>query len=265
MRRLKIDKSSVTGYLPAISLFVALMIIWQVVVTAFAIPSFFLPAPSRIIADLLNPSYQWFKNTSATVYEAVAGFFLAVVLGLGLAVLMTLSERLRVLIYPFVITAQVIPKLAFIPILFIWLGFTSDFPRIFTVFLVCFFPVVVDSLAGMVSVEPDMVELVRSYTPSKIDLLRKALFPTALPNIFAGLKVSITLAVIGALVAEFVSSNQGLGFLIISAQVQLDNTLAFAAATLLVAVGLLLYIALELLERLMVPWKAHGSISTRST
>ncbi|MDG7001516.1 MAG: ABC transporter permease subunit, partial [Nitrososphaerota archaeon] len=83
--------------------------------------------------------------------------------------------------------------------------------------------------------------------------------PTALPNIFAGLKVSITLAVIGALVAEFVSSNQGLGFLIISAQVQLDNTLAFAAATLLVAVGLLLYIALELLERLMVPWKAHGS------
>lgn len=239
------------------------MIVWQIVVTVFAIPSFLLPSPSKIIAELLNPSNQWIKNTSATVYESLAGFLVAVVLGLGLAILMTLSERIRILIYPFVITAQVIPKLAFIPILFIWLGF-SDFPRIVTVFLVCFFPVVVDSLAGLVSVEPDMVDLVRSYTPSRIDLLRKALFPTALPNIFAGLKVSITLAVIGALVAEFVSSNQGLGFLIISAQVQLDTTLAFAAATLLVAVGLVLYVALEILERIMIPWKSNSSVSTRS-
>ena len=242
-------------------MFAAFLVAWQMAVVVFAIPPFLLPSPIAILSEILSPSIPWISNTIATTYEALIGFALAIIFGIGFAVLMALSEKLKRISYPFIITAQVVPKLAFIPILFIWLGF-SDLPRIITVFLVCFFPIIIDSFTGLVLIEPDMIDLVRSYTSSKMDLLLKAMIPSALPNIFAGLKVSITLAVIGALVAEFVSSNKGLGFLIISAQVQLDTTLAFAAATLLVFVGLILYVALEVLERFLVPWRTEG-ISSR--
>lgn len=241
-------------YLPAIIAFVIFIIAWQLVVSYFKIPTFLLPPPSKILASLFNASNAWGVNAYVTTYETLAGFGMAVVVGIGLAIVMVLSKKVSLIIYPFVIAAQVVPKIAFVPILFIWLGF-NDWPRILTVFLICFFPIVIDTMTGLYSLETDTIDLIRSFSRRRFDLLSKAMFPSALPNVFSGLKVAITLAVIGALVAEFVSSNQGLGFLIISAQVQLDTTLAFAAATLLILIGFLLYVAIEVLERILVPWK----------
>lgn len=253
-------RSQVLNYLPAIVLFIAFLVIWQLAVPALKIPTFELPTPSQIISSMLNKSIHWEQSILITTYESLLGFAMSVVFGIGLAILMAISARTRLVSYPFVITAQVLPKLAFIPILFIWFGFNLT-PKILTVFLVCFFPVVIDSLTGLLSIQPDMVDLVRTYSPSRLQLLRKAMIPTALPHIFTGLKVSITLAVIGAIVAEFVSCNNGLGCLIITSQSQLNTTLAFAAATYLVIIGLILYIALEIIERLMVPWQERGPTS----
>ena len=255
--------SWVSNYFPSIAIFIAILIVWQLAVPALGIPTYLLPTPRQIVAAMLNPSIPWWPSILVTTYEALFGFVIAVAFGIGLAILMSISERMRLVAYPYVITAQVVPKLAFIPILFIWIGFNLT-PKIVTVFLVCFFPIVVDSLTGLLSIEPDMVDLVRTYSPSRLHLLRKAMIPIALPSIFTGLKVSITLAVIGALVAEFVSSNEGLGYLIITSQAQLNTTLSFAAATVLVVLGLILYIALELIERLLLPWQERGSVSARS-
>lgn len=250
-------------YLPAIIVFILTIAAWQVLVPFFNIPSFLLPTPSMILSQLLNPAINWYQNAYVTVYEALVGFALAVVVGVGLATVMVLFRRISLVFYPFVIAAQVVPKIAFVPILFIWIGF-NDEPRILTVFLVCFFPIVIDTMTGLYSIESDMVDMIRSFSRRRIDLLVKAMFPLALPSFFSGLKVSITLALIGALVAEFVSSNQGLGFLIISAQVELDTTLAFAAATLLIIIGFIMYIAIEIVEKLVVPWKPKAGSGAES-
>ena len=241
-------------YSPAIIVFIGVIVAWQILVPFLNIPAFLLPTPKMILTRLLDPSINWYQNAYVTVYESLVGFALAVVVGVGIAVAMVLFRRISLIFYPFVIAAQVVPKIAFVPILFIWIGF-NDEPRILTVFLVCFFPIVINTMTGLYSIESDMVDMIRSFSRRRVDLLVKAMFPLALPSFFSGLKVSITLALIGALVAEFVSSNSGLGFLIISAQVQLDTTLAFAAATLLIIIGFIMYIAIEVVEKLVIPWK----------
>jgi NitT/TauT family transport system permease protein len=250
-------KQQITTYIPSVIVFGGILIIWQLYVTSFRVPSFLLPPPSAILSRLFDGTIPWPQSAFVTTYEALVGFTLAAAFGVLIAVPMVLSKRLAIVAYPFIIAAQVMPKLAFVPILFIWLGF-NDIPRVLTVFLVCFFPVVIDTVAGLSSLDPDMADLVRLQSPRKIDLLTKAMFPHALPSIFAGLKVSATLAMVGAVVAEFVSSNQGLGFLIVSAETQLNTALAFAAATILVVLGFLLYAAVELAERLVVPWKTDA-------
>jgi NitT/TauT family transport system permease protein len=250
-------KGRILEYLPSALVFAAIVILWQVLTVALKVPSFLLPTPSAILSRLLDPSIPWIQNSLVTTYEAVAGFLLAALFGILVAMPMALSRRLAAVAYPFVIAAQVMPKLAFVPILFIWLGFNA-LPKVVTVFLVCFFPVVIDTVAGLSSIDPEMVDLVRLQTPSRWDLLRKAMLPNALPNIFSGLRISVTLSLIGAVVAEFVSSSMGLGFLVLSAETELNTALAFASATLLVIIGFVLYFAVDIAERYLVPWKTNA-------
>ncbi len=246
-------------FLPSLAVLAAFLVLWQLLVPILRVPSFLLPTPSAIAAQLANPSIPWLRHTAATLYESMAGFALAAVLGIGLAVPMALWRRFSLVSYPFVVAAQVVPKMAFVPILFIWLGF-GFLPRVVTVFLVCFFPIVVDTVAGLSSLGGDTVDMVRLHTRSRLDLFRRAMFPNALPSIFAGLKVAATLAVVGAVVSEFVSSSEGLGYLIISAQLELNTSLAFAAAAILVAVGFLIYAAVEVAERVLVPWRSESAV-----
>ena len=247
-------RSAATYLIPPVVTIALLILLIQISLPAMHIPAIFVPLPSSVLLLLASPHIPWLQHSEITLYEAVTGFLLATAFGIPVAILMHFSRPLRMVFSPIILAAQVAPKIALVPVLFLWLGF-APLPRILTVFLVCFFPVVVDTETGLASVEPDMVELVRSFNSSTIDLIRKVSFPTALPSIFSGLKVSITLAMVGAVVAEFVQSSSGLGYLILSAQANLNTALAFAAVTILVALSLVLYVAIILVEWAVVPWR----------
>lgn len=241
-------------FLPSVITILVVLVLWQVLVPIAHVPNYILPLPSSILNRLISPTIPWSEHVVATLEEAVPGFALAVVAGIPIAILISLSRLFKSVAEPLIIAAQLVPKVAFVPILFLWIGLNIT-PRILTVFLVCFFPIVIDTVAGLNLAEQDMLDLVRSYNPSKLVLLRKVLVPTALPSMFAGFKISITLAMLGAIVAEFVSSDKGLGFLIYSAQNTLDTTLAFASLTLLILLGFLLYGTVLALEWFLVPWR----------
>ncbi len=247
-------RSAAAFLLPPVAAIVLLLLLIQVALPYLHVPSIFVPLPSSVLSLLASPRIPWLEHSEITLYEALGGFLLAVAFGIPLAIVMHFFRPLKMVLSPIILAAQVAPKIALVPVLFLWLGF-APLPRVLTVFLVCFFPVVVDTETGLASVEPEMVQLVRSFNSSTLDLIRKVSFPTALPSVFSGLKVSITLAMVGAVVAEFVQSSSGLGYLILSAQANLDTTLAFAAVTILVVLSLMLYAAILLVEWTVVTWR----------
>ena len=244
---------SLSGYAPAAVLFVVLIAAWQAFLPALKIPEIIIPVPSRIAVVLVSPAINWPYHIGITAFEAVVGFLCAAVFGIGLAVAIVMSRRLGQLLMPYVLLAQIIPKMAFAPIFFLILGYNLV-PSLVITFLVCFFPMVIDTATGLSSVDPQMRDLLRSLQASRWDILRKAELPASLPHVFSGLKVSSTLAVVGAIVAEFVSAKAGLGFLILNAQLTFNSTLAFSAATYLVLLGAAFYGAIMLVERLAMPW-----------
>ena len=239
--------------LPAIITVVVLVVLWQLLLPLTHIPSFFLPLPSSILALLISTRIHWGYNAFLTLSEAVLGFALATIVGVALAVGIAFSRLLRSVAEPLIVAAQVVPKVALIPVLFLWFGF-DVVPRLVAVFLVCFFPIVISATAGFAAVDKDLIDLVRSFSSSRLLLLRKVFFPSALPSIFAGLKIAIVLAPVGAVIAEFISSQAGLGFLILAGEAQLDTTLVFAATAVLVLGSFLLYGVVLIAERLVIPW-----------
>jgi NitT/TauT family transport system permease protein len=246
-------RRSLSGYAPAAVLFVVVIVAWQVLLPAFRIPEIIIPRPSRIAAVLVSPTINWPYHLGVTAFEALGGFLLAAVFGVGLAVGIVMSRRTRQLLMPYVLLAQIVPKMAFAPIFFLILGYNLV-PSLVITFLVCFFPMVIDTAAGLSSVDPQMRDLLRSLQASRWVILIKAELPASLPYVFSGLKVSSTLAVVGAIVAEFVSAKAGLGFLILNAQLTFNSTLAFSAATYLVLLGAVFYGAIVLVERMATPW-----------
>jgi len=202
---------------------------------------------------LFSTKVHWAYNAFLTLSEALLGFALATLGGVAIAICISFSRLVRRVIEPLIVAAQLVPKVALVPVLFLWFGF-DVIPRLFAVFLVCFFPIVISSTAGFAAVDKDLEDLVRSFTSSKALLLRKVFFPSALPSIFAGLKIAIVLAPVGAVVAEFISSQAGLGFLILAGESQLDTTLVFAATTVLILGSFLLYAVVLVAERFVIPW-----------
>jgi len=243
----------VVHYAPATILAVVVLVAWEALVRLFHVPEIILPAPSQIAAALVDPSVDWPHHIWVTGVEVVIGFAFAVVFGIAIALVIVMSSFLGRVLLPWVLLAQIAPKIAFAPILFLAFGY-NQLPTILITFLVAFFPMVVNTATGLSSLDPRMKDLLRSYQASRWDVLRKAQFPTALPYVFTGLKISSTLAVIGANVAEFVSARAGLGFLIINAQVTFNAPLAFAAAGYLILLGVLFYALVALLERVTMPW-----------
>lgn len=240
-------------YAPAVILFLVLVVAWETLAPVFKIPDILLPVPSRIGMSLLDSGVNWPYHIGITAFEIAAGFAVAVVFGIALAVGMVMSPWLRRLLMPYVLLAQMIPKIAFAPIFFLVLGYNLLSAIVIT-FLVAFFPMVVDTSAGLNSLDPRMEDLLRSLQASRWAILRKARLPKSLPFIFSGLKISSTLAVIGATVAEFISAKAGLGFLIINAQVTFNAALAFAAAIYLILLGIVFYGMIDAAERLAMPW-----------
>jgi NitT/TauT family transport system permease protein len=235
----------------------AILAIWQIYVSAFGINRIVLPGPFDILHASVDNWSILLKETWPTFLESVLGFAIAVVIGIPVAVCVANSRVLNLTLYPILIATQSIPKVAVAPIILVWFGLGLQ-SKLVIAFLVAFFPIVVDTAAGMRATPAGLLELARSLRASSLQIFLKVQFPAALPFIFAGAKVAVTLAVIGAVIGEFVGSLNGLGNLLLTANSQLDSPLAWAALIWLSALGILLFAAVVGIERLIMPWSDHG-------
>jgi NitT/TauT family transport system permease protein len=241
--------------LPPVLSFVAVLIVWQGVVWAFRPPPFLLPGIDRVAQRLVQFGANWPRHILATVESILLGFVVAVVFGAAGAVLIVYSETLRRALTPLLVTLQIVPKIAFAPLILVWFGIGLA-SKVTIAFLIAFFPVLINTAVGLVQVEPDLLDLARSIKAPPAWVFFKIRFPNSLPYFFAGLRVASTLAVIGAVIGEFVGSDVGLGYLIVIANNQLDTPLALASILLVSFIGLVLYGAIIALERVCTPWAA---------
>jgi NitT/TauT family transport system permease protein len=235
-----------------------ILVIWQIYVSTFGISRIVLPGPLDILQASISNWRILLQESWPTFLESVLGFALAVVIGIPVAVCVANSRVLNLTLYPILIATQSIPKVAVAPIILVWFGLGLQ-SKLVIAFLVAFFPIVVDTAAGMRATPPGLLELARSLRASPLQVFMKVQFPAALPFIFAGAKVAVTLAVIGAVIGEFVGSLNGLGNLLLTANSQLDGPLAWAALVWLSVLGILLFAAVVVAERIVMPWSDSGS------
>jgi len=253
-----------TFALPAIFL-VAVVALWQLVSALEWVDRLILPPPGEVTVsffELVFVDGMWI-HIWATTWETVAGFVIAAVAGIVLAVITGLSETLKQMLYPYVIALQVTPRVAIAPILIAWLGFGYS-PKIAIAALIAFFPVFLNTLTGMMSVDEEAQEMFRSLGATRRQMFTNLMLPSALPLLFAGLKTAMTLALIGAIVGEFISAQNGLGLLVqrFSYQVNMDD--AFAVLIVLTLLGLVLYGLTELFDRIFVYWTHDGRLVRRT-
>jgi NitT/TauT family transport system permease protein len=245
--------STVNAILGATVTLIALVILWEMLVRQFQIPSWLLPSPSVIGRSMVEWRAELFEHSLVTLYETLVGFALAIAISIPLAVAVVYSPLLQNTIYPILLALQSMPKVAIAPLLALWIGF-GTLPKIVVVFLVCFFPIVVATTSGLTAVPTPLMDLIRSLSAGPLQTFVKIRFPTAMPHIFVGLKIAITFAVIGAVIGEFVGSENGLGYLILVSTSQSRTPLAFGSLVLLTLMSIVLYYGIALVERIAVPW-----------
>jgi NitT/TauT family transport system permease protein len=238
----------------------ALFIVWEFGVRFGDVPAYLLPPPTAVLASLVNDWKVIYLNIFPTVIAILGGFALSVVIGIPLATIIVFSRFAERMLYPPMIASQAIPKVAVAPLFVVWMGF-GVMPKIWIAFLIAFFPVVIDTVIGLRSVQPEMLQLGRSMGGGTLRVFLKLRLPNALPNIFAGLKVAITLAVVGAITGEFVGSQSGLGYLLTSASGQMDTALVFAVLVTISVIATILFMIIEAVEKLVIPW--HSSMRSR--
>lgn len=232
---------------------VLLIALWAFYCVYGNVPTVVLPTPDKVLHAFIARFDLILAEGWITLKETLYGFVLALVIGIPMAVAVANSRALNLMFYPLLIALQSVPKVALAPIILVWLG-TGIESKLAIVWLVAFFPIIVDTVAGLRATPRELLELARSLRASPMQVFLKVQLPAALPFIFTGAKVAITLAVIGAVIGEFVGSSEGLGFLLLSATSQLDSPLAFAALFALSFLGIFVYLLVELAERLAAPW-----------
>jgi NitT/TauT family transport system permease protein len=231
----------------------AVFVIWEGAVRLFGIPKFVLPAPTDVWASLMQwHSAIWFHATQ-TLYTTLVGFALAVVFGLLLGWLVGYSALIYSALYPLLIGFNSIPKVAIVPVLVIWFGI-GTVPAVLTAFLIAFFPIVVNTATGLATLEPEMQDVLRSLGGNKWQIFTKVGLPRSLPYFFGSLKIAVTLAFVGSVIAETVASNRGVGYLMIAASSRFDVALVFAGLMVIAAMGVALFAIFAMLERRFTSW-----------
>ena len=237
------------------------LLLWHWVCVQFKLPTSALPTPVQVLEAAIGRWDLLLSEGWVTMKETIYGFLLAVAFGIPIAVAVTNSQTLNLMFSPILIALQSVPKVALAPILLVWFG-TGIESKLAIAWLVAFFPIVVDTSAGLQSTPRELVELARSLRASRWQVFSKVQFPAALPYVVTGSKVAVTLAVIGAVIGEFVGSSEGLGYLLLSATSQINSPLAFAAVFALAALGILAYLLVVAAEWLLSPWLPHSSQRT---
>ena len=249
------EKLSYVAYPTAFVIF--LVGVWQWYVTANDVSKFTLPPPMDVLRELIDEWDLILENVWPTFQEVAYGFIIASVLGILIAVLIASIPIVERTIYPVLVGLLVVPKIAIAPLFVIWFGFGVK-PKVIIVVLLAFFPIVVDMALGLKSVPEDMIALCRSMGASRLKTFWKVRFVYALPNLFVGLKVAMALAVVGAVVGEFVQSSEGLGYRLLQAQAQGKTDQFFAVILVLTAMGVLLYLAVDIVERVVLRSRRSG-------
>ena len=231
-----------------------LLLIWELGCRLFQVPSYLLPAPSAIVQGALSVYLEsWLGHIWATLRVSLQGYALAVIIGIPLAVALANSRLLSRTLYPQLVIIQSTPIVAVAPIIVVVLG-AGDAPRVAITFLITFFPIVVSTVTGLLATPPAMLELSRSLGASRLREVKNIQLPFAVPYIFSALRISVTLAIIGAVVAEFVAAEDGLGFFIAFSTSFFKVPQAFAALGVLVTLSLVLFQLVSLTQRLLFPW-----------
>ena len=234
-------------------LIAAILLVWDLSIRIFNVPQYLIPTPMQVLEQVRNEWPMLLRESAPTIYATLGGFFLSVVIGVPLAMLIAYSRAIEAYLYPLLVFSQSVPKVAIAPLFVVWFGF-GLLPKIIVAFLLGFFPVVVSTVMGFKSLESDMVDLARSMGSSSLKMFIKISLPNALPSIFSAMKVSVTLAVVGAVVGEFVGSNSGIGYVLQRANGNIDLPLMFAALLILSLIGVLLFMVIDVVERFAVPW-----------
>jgi len=250
--------ASVRRALPAAGILVAIALIWEAVSHWFGVPDYVLPSLDRIWrTGVDNWSGTLASATWVTTKEVVLGFLLAVVVAIVLAFALHSSRTVRNAVYPLLIGSQAVPIVVIAPVLAIIFGYTIT-PKLIVVALICFFPIVVNTIDGLASVDPDLLKVMRTLDGSRWATLRRVEAPAALPSMFSGLRIAATYAPIGAVFGEYAGSQNGLGYVMIQAIPQLETDLVFAAIFILTVEAILLFVIVSALERITCPWAREG-------
>jgi putative hydroxymethylpyrimidine transport system permease protein len=231
---------------------------WDLLADALSIEDFLIPAPSEVAEALWEDRELLAENAWVTLAEVVLGFAAALVIGVCFAFLIHLSETARRALYPLLVASQTIPIITIAPILIIWFGFDLG-PKVAIIALICFFPITVNTLDGLRSVDPELIKMLRTLGADRRQILWRAEAPTALPFAFSGAKIAVAVAVIGAVFGEWAGSDQGLGHLMLGAQSQLLTARVFAAIAVLSAMAIGLFALLAAIERRAVYWKKESA------
>ena len=236
-----------------------LFVLWEGGVRLFHVPSYILPPPSRSISVFYTHFSLLVWHAGATLIEIVLGMFFGVLGGFALAVLIFYSRILERALYPIIIASQMIPVFAIAPLLVIWFGY-GLWPKVTVAGLIVFFPIVVNTVDGLRSVNDETIDVLRSLNATRLQIFRRVRFPGCLPSLFSGLKVGVTLSVVGATIGEWVGAKRGLGYLMIQSNALLRIDLVFAAILMLSLLGLLMFGFVRIMERRFLRWmKPRGN------
>jgi NitT/TauT family transport system permease protein len=245
---------------PAIWTLVIVLVFWEVAVALWQVPVYILPAPSRIVQEIISYWPRLIYHSGFTISEILIGYVCSISIAVPLAILITYSKLAQKAIYPIIVASQTIPKVAIAPILLAWFGYGLT-PKIVIVILLSFFPIVINTVVGLKSSSAEMIYLAQSMGANAWQTFWKFRLPQALPYVFAGLKLATVLSVIGAIVAEFIGADRGLGYVIVVAGSSFDIARQFAAIIFIAAIGMTFFAVIELAERFLVPWKASTPIA----
>jgi NitT/TauT family transport system permease protein len=248
----------------ALLIFALLFLFWEFAVRLTGVKEYLLPPPSKVWVEFLKRFDPLMASAWVTTKEILAGYALAIVVSIPLAMAIAYSRFMEQAVYPVIVFLQIIPKIAIAPLFIIWFGFGFT-PKLLLVFLLSFFPIVVSSIAGFKIADRDVMDFARTTGAGGWRLFFKIRLPQALPQIFTGLKVGAALAATAAVVAEFVASDKGLGYLLLQYNGNLDTPMVFATIVLLSLIGLIVYYAVEVIERLTIPWHVSQQAANEAT
>jgi NitT/TauT family transport system permease protein len=249
-------KPTASNIIEPIVFFLALLVLWEILVEIIKVPSFILPPPRDLLTAFIKKLPIISNHALITFVEALGGFALSLLLGVAFAIAVVYSRHLQNTIYPLIVILYAMPKSAFAPLMVIWVGY-GLFSKIAIAFLVAFFPIVVNTVVGLREIERELLELARINRGSQFDVFKKIRLPNSLPYMFAGIKVAVVLSVTGAIVAEFVAANEGLGYLILQANYSLDTAFALVILLILAVLSLALFWFIQIAQRKLAPWSAE--------